>query len=201
MPTTAVSPCCCCSLCPSPRPNEFPRNGVSAERGAQVLEGEAIDTTAAVFQQINHPSVVQWGYANEEYVNATWSKSLHQYEGIVRSLDPSRPVHAANPIPYAQRHGPYNLYAHRDQSGAVCNVYQTYNWGMGGEGTSSGSPCGYTEGTGQIATGPAWPYEWDEVGAAACAGLAVAALGQLGVGGSRGRAVALLPAVVHRDLR
>ena len=44
-------------------------------------------------------------------------------------------------------------------------MYQTYNWGMGGEGTSSGSPCGYTEGTGQIATGPAWPYEWDEVGA------------------------------------
>ena len=54
-----------------PRRNEYPRNGVSSERGAQVLEGEAIDTAAAVFQQINHPSVVQWGYANEEYVNAT----------------------------------------------------------------------------------------------------------------------------------
>ena len=89
----------------SPHPREL-RDGISDQRASQVLEGEAIDTTAAVFQQINHPSVVQWGYANEEYVNASWSKSLDQYERIVRSYDPSRPVHAANPIPFAQRHGP-----------------------------------------------------------------------------------------------
>ena len=87
----------------------MPRNGlhayfVTATVGPAKLL--AIDTTAAVFQQINHPAVVQWGYANEEYVNSTWSKSLSQYERIVRALDPSRPVHAANPIPYAQRHGP-----------------------------------------------------------------------------------------------
>ena len=58
-----------------------------------------------------------------------------------------------------------NFYTHRDQAGLVCNSYDTYNWGMGAEGTSSGQPCGYAEGTGNIATGPAWPYEWDEVGA------------------------------------
>ena len=147
-----------------PRPHEV-RDGISDERASQILLGEAIDTTEAVFQQINHPSVVQWGYANEEYVNTSWSRSLDQYERIVRTYDHSRPVHAANPIPYAQRHGPYNFYTHRDQAGLVCNSYDTYNWGMGAEGTSSGSPCGFTEGTGNIATGPAWPYEWDEVGA------------------------------------
>lgn len=41
------------------------RSGVSEGRAAQVMEGEAVDTTAAVFQMINHPSVVQYGYANE----------------------------------------------------------------------------------------------------------------------------------------
>ena len=43
-----------------PRPVEFGQSPITEQRGAQVLKGEAIDTTAAVFQQINHPSVVQW---------------------------------------------------------------------------------------------------------------------------------------------
>ena len=42
-----------------PRENEFPLNAISVERAAQILAGEAIDTTEAVFQMINHPSVVQ----------------------------------------------------------------------------------------------------------------------------------------------
>ena len=79
---------------------------------------------------------------------------------------------AAHAVPLLTEHSAiycvrcsYNFYAHRDQAGLVCNSYDTYNWGMGAEGTSAGQPCGYAEGTGNIATGPAWPYEWDEVGA------------------------------------
>ena len=147
------------------------RSGVSAERAAQVLEGEAIDTTAAVYQMVNHPSVVEYGYANEEYVNSSWCNSVDQYERIVRSIDDSRPVHAANPIPYAQRHGPYNFFTHRDQNGQRCVTYNTYNYGAGAEGTSADQQCGFVEGTGQIATGPAWPYEWDEVGACGMASM------------------------------
>ena len=93
-------------------------------------------------------------------VNTSWYAPLDQYERIVRSLDPTRPIHAANPIPYAQRHGPYNFYTHRDENGVKCNNYDTYNWGAGAEGSSSDQQCGFVEGTGQIVSSPQgiqWP--------------------------------------------
>ena len=125
-----------------------------------VLAGEEADTRAAVLQMINHPAVAQYGFANEQYVNASWSHLFAQFAATVAALDGTRPARWANPSPAAQRHGPY-WFNFEMMSGHPVS-YDVFNRGCSDgtavQGCRPGSPL-------ELDTGNPDPFEWGEVGA------------------------------------
>ena len=140
---------------------EMPKFSPRADASlAGVLAGEAADTRAAVLQMVNHPAVAQYGFANEQYVNASWSHVFAQFVATVNALDGTRPARWANPSPASQRHGPY-WFNFELKSGHPVS-YDVFNYGCSDGaavgGCRPGSPL-------ELDTGNPDPFEWGEVGA------------------------------------